>query len=60
MQDKINSIESDLELFDEHIEKLEEQKKQLEKDNLKLKMLIEQIKEKESFILYLFMLFIFL
>lgn len=30
MQDKINSIESDLELFDEHIEKLEEQKKQLE------------------------------
>ena len=46
MQDKVNSIESDLKLLDEHIEKLEEQKKQLEKDNLKLKMLIEQIKEK--------------
>ncbi len=48
MQDKVNSIESDLELLDEHIEKLEEQKKQLEKDNLKLKMLIEELKEKES------------
>ena len=48
MQDKIDSIESDLELLDEHIEKLEEKKKQLEKDNLKLKMIIEEIKEKES------------
>lgn len=48
MQDKIDSIESDLELLDKHIEELEEKKKQLEKDNLKLKMIIEEIKEKES------------
>lgn len=48
MQDKINSIESDLKSLNEYIEKLEEQKKQLEKDNLKLKMLIEELKEKES------------
>ena len=48
MQEKINSIESDLKSLNEYIEKLEEQKKQLEKDNLKLKMLIEELKEKES------------
>lgn len=48
MQEKINSIESDLKSLNEYIEKLEEQKKQLEKDNLKLKMLIEELKGKES------------
>ena len=48
MQEKINSIEFDLKSLNEYIEKLEEQKKQLEKDNLKLKMLIEELKEKES------------
>lgn len=48
MQEKISSIESDLKSLNEYIEQLKEQKKQLEKDNLKLKMLIEGLKEKES------------
>ena len=45
MQEKINSIDSDLKLLDKYIEELEEQKNKIKQDNLKLKMLIEKLQE---------------
>lgn len=44
MQEKINNIETDLKKLDRYIENLEERKRQLEKEILRKKLLIEELK----------------
>ena len=43
--EQVNNLKNELEELNKYIEYQEEQKKQLEKDNLKLKMLIEKLQE---------------
>lgn len=46
--EQANNIEKDLKQLDEYIKYLEEQKKQLEKDNLKKRILIEELKKQKD------------
>lgn len=46
--EQVNNLEKDIEELDKYIEYLEEQKIQLEKDILKKRMLIEELKKQKE------------